>query len=233
MNYVSAAITDIGRVRQQNEDRFVHLPDHRVFGVADGIGGLPHGALAAKQAVAALETLVTQQPVEKSEDLVAILQRVNEVTIAAGERVSPAESIGTTLTVGVITDRLLLGHVGDSRCLLIRPDEVTALTTDHTIGNEGATLGLRATAANQHALTRCIGQTARLRVDIHEVALQPGDLLLFATDGLTKTQTPSEIARLLRTPARALQDRLADLVAITLARGAPDNTTAVAVEITD
>lgn len=236
MNVTSAAITDIGRVRQQNEDRFVRLPEASFFGVADGIGGLPHGATAAQCTIDWLTEAFDPAVIASAADLAPLVTGVNQRVAALGAELSPAYGLGTTLTVGTVRgDRLWLAHVGDSRCLLIRGRETILLTSDHTVINEAR----RRRAAGEdyvvaeryrNALTQCIGQPGAVTVDVIEHRLAPGDIVLFATDGVTKTQSAVEIGETMRGPG-SLEQRLAKMIDVIVGRGAPDNATAVAIEI--
>src|SRR5690606_25577773 len=117
MTFRSAALTDIGRVRRQNEDRFLRNETLGAFGVADGVGGLPGGALAARAAIEQLEAALETHRPQQAEELVPLVREINGKVSAMGTSISPGIGIGTTLTFGVIVAaRLLLAHVGDSRC---------------------------------------------------------------------------------------------------------------------
>src|SRR6185503_18949417 len=98
----AAALTDIGRVRQKNEDRYLFSPDDMLFGVADGVGGLPNGADAAQQTVEEIAQAVHGHPAEEDLDLASIVLRVNDSVAQLGLAVSPTIGIGTTLTFGCI-----------------------------------------------------------------------------------------------------------------------------------
>lgn len=234
MFFESAAITDIGRVRRQNEDRFLLLNPPGFFGVADGIGGLPAGALAAQATVDELAAGIDAPTLRRPGDLIALLHRVNHHVQGIGGEISPGVGIGCTLTCGLFqSDRVWIAHVGDSRCLLLRDGAFTLLTEDHSVENEARRRRARGEQITVHeryraALTRCIGQVEPPEVDVIEQELRPGDQILFATDGVTRVIGEAELAGLLDTD-RPQSDRLADLIELVNRRGGPDNATAVLV----
>ncbi len=228
----SAAITDIGRVRRQNEDRFLRSEEHAFFAVADGIGGLPGGAAAAQACIDALhagaESLAALSALA---DLVPLMHAANRRVLALAERVSPQLGMGSTLLCGAVRgDRLLLSHVGDSRCYLIRAGTARRLTLDHSLANDLARIGgpLPADLDDYQlsALTRCIGQLEPPEVDLIEERLRPGDLVLLATDGVSRVVPDAELATQLGGSA-APAARLSQLIRTVNQRGAPDNATAI------
>src|SRR5690606_32202262 len=102
MNYRSAAITDIGRVRQQNEDRFLRSDEKHLFGVAAGIAGLPAGAAAARRTVEWLSSHFDPAAIHTARDLIALTLEVNRRVCSLGEELSPLLGMGTTLTFGTL-----------------------------------------------------------------------------------------------------------------------------------
>jgi protein phosphatase len=133
----AAALTDIGRVRRENEDRFLLDEKTALFGVADGVGGLPGGAEAAQLAVDEIARAVGRVSLAEEPDLVGIVQRANEVVAALGRNLSPAMGIGSTLTMGCIRrGTFTIAHVGDSRCYMARGREFVRVTEDHSVENE-------------------------------------------------------------------------------------------------
>lgn len=229
----AAALTDIGRVRRRNEDRIVLDEETRLFGVADGIGGLPGGAEAAQLAVEAVKGRMriagTTEP-----DLAAAVREANETVADLGRRLNPLSGIGTTLTVGSFRGpELRLAHVGDSRCYVARAAEFTLLTEDHSVENEARRRRARGEPAyyqpsQRAALTRCIGQPPPLEIDLCVRPLAAGDRYLFCTDGITRVIPDGELAGLVG--SAGTPQLLAELlVAQALRRGGPDNATAVVV----
>lgn len=230
----AAALTDIGRVRRNNEDRYLCDPTARVFGIADGVGGLPGGAEAAQQTVDSITVAFQRLPANTEPDLDGIVQAANEAVSLLGHRISPAMGIGTTLTFGCVRDGTFkLAHVGDSRAYLRRNGEFIRLTEDHSVENEARLRRAKGEVvyyheANRNALTRCIGQPTPPEVDLIIRPLVAGDRYLFCTDGVTRMIPDSELADLVGsgdTPEKVLQT----IITLAIRRGGPDNATGVLV----
>jgi serine/threonine protein phosphatase PrpC len=237
MTLLHAAFTsDIGRIRKENEDRALFDEEAQLFGVADGVGGLPGGAEAAQEAVDVVAAAVAAAGSDGDLDLKLIVTAANDAVATLGRSMSPGLGIGSTLTLGCIRrSRLKLAHVGDSRAYSWRNGDILCLTEDHSVENEARRRRARGevvyySESQRGALTRCIGQALPPEVDLAELPLLPGDRFIFCTDGVTRvisekelrdvvgaTDKPSEIAR--------------SLVELALKRGGPDNATVVAVVI--
>jgi serine/threonine protein phosphatase PrpC len=231
----AAAATDIGRVRRENQDRFLLDAAGRLFGVADGIGGLPGGAEAAQLAVEAFAQWMAADG-SPDPDLAAALREANESVALLGRRISPAVGIGTTLTVASLAGNALrLAHVGDSRCYAWRAGALELLTEDHSVENEARRRRARGEqvyfqASQRGALTRCIGQPPPLDVDVSVRPLLAGDRYVFCTDGISRLIADLELRDLLAATGEP-QDVVDQLVEVALRRGGPDNATAVAVYV--
>jgi serine/threonine protein phosphatase PrpC len=233
-NIRAAFFSDIGKVRKENEDRFLFEESVRLFGVADGVGGLPGGAEAAQETVDIVTAAVLEAPAGTELDLKAIVTAANDSVAALGMKLSPGLGIGSTLTLGCIRgSRLKLAHVGDSRAFVCRAGEITCLTEDHSVENEARRRRARGevvyySEAQRGALTRCIGQAQPPEVDLLDLPVMAGDCYFFCTDGVTRMISERE----LRAAAIAAKDpsHLArGLVALAVERGGPDNATVVAV----
>ena len=228
----AASLTDIGRVRRNNEDRFLLDEPARLFGVADGVGGLPGGAEAAQQSVddvsRAIHALVNgQEP-----DLTAIVHHTNQAVLDLGRRISPAMGIGTTLTFGCVRGTTLqIAHVGDSRLYGWRNGEFRRLSEDHSVENEARLRREKGEVvyyheANRNALTRCIGQPTPPEVDLISRPLAVGDRYLFCTDGVTRMVGDAELATIVGKSAEPVEI-LRELISLAVRRGGPDNATGV------
>jgi protein phosphatase len=229
----SAALSDIGRVRRHNEDRCLHDEALRVFGVADGVGGLPGGAEAAEKAVEVVLATLRAAPADAPADLVRVVDDTNRKVRTLGATVSPVLGLGCTLTFGQVQgNTLVVAHVGDSRCYGWRNREFTQLTDDHSVENEARLRRAHGEVvyyheADRNALTRCIGQPGSPKVDLIRRTLQPGDRYLFCTDGITRMVQEPELGELVSTVSDP-QDLLQKIVALALRRGGPDNASGVA-----
>ena len=229
----AAALTDIGRVRRENEDRFILDEACGLFGVADGVGGLPGGGEAAQLTVDEIVAAFHALAPDREPDLVTIVHHANAMVSALGQRMSPAMGIGTTLTFGIVrAGALQIAHVGDSRCYGICQGEFVRLSEDHSVESEARLRRARGDVvyyheANRNALTRCIGQPTPPEVDVSQRALSAGDRIVFCTDGITRMIPDSEIADILKRHD-APQAVVDELVALAVRRGGPDNATGVA-----
>jgi len=230
----AAALTDIGRVRRENEDRVLIDETGLLFGVADGIGGLPGGGEAAQLAVDEISGSFHALPAGAEPDLVRIARHTNEVVAALGRKMSPSMGIGTTLTFGCIRGRTLqIAHVGDSRAYGWRDGEIALLTEDHSVENEARMRRARGDVvyyheSNRNALTRCIGQPTVPEVDVIIRPLVAGDRYAFCTDGVTRMLPDTELGEILGRGATP-QEAVEELVMLAVRRGGPDNATGVVI----
>lgn len=207
-----------------------------LFGVADGVGGLPGGAEAAQESVDRVAHAIHDLPPGREPDLTAIVHRANECVGLLGQQISPAMGIGATLTFGCVRGGVFkLAHVGDSRCYAWRKGEFSQLTEDHSVENEARLRRAKGEVvyyheANRNALTRCIGQPTPPEVDLILRPIAEQDRYLFCTDGLTRMVPNSELAELVGRSSDP-DEILRELVALAVRRGGPDNVTAVLVVI--
>ncbi len=230
----SAALTDIGRVRTENEDCYIHEVEGMIFGVADGIGGLPGGAEASLATVTTIIEGIAASPGNKAPNLRAIVHAANRAVIDRGQDVSPVMGIGSTLTFGCVRDHmLLLAHVGDSRAYVWRAGVFESITEDHSVENEARMRRERGEVVHFHesnraALTRCIGQPTPPEVDLIVRPLIAGDRYLFCTDGVTRMIGDRELG-LMMGQKDDPEILAGDIVNMAVRRGGPDNATAVVV----
>ncbi len=233
MKLRSAALTDIGKIRSENEDRYLCEEALGIYGIADGIGGLPSGADASACAVdyikAGIKSGVT--------DLNALTLAASEAVLELGQQLNPTYGIGTTLTFGLFRDGCVhLSHVGDSRAYLLRGGRFQGLTEDHNVETEARHLRERGetfvkpTGSNGQALTRCIGQPGLPAVDLKVVPILPGDRYLFATDGITRMVTDAELSQLLKAD-ESPREIMQAIIQLALDRGGYDNVTGVLVVV--
>jgi protein phosphatase len=229
MLLTTAAQTDIGLVRNENEDRFLCDAELRLFAVADGIGGLPGGAEAAETAVNALLRDVRSSP---APDLVRAFAAAQSAVLDLSDRLAPDTGLGTTLCATIIHGKILrVANVGDSRAYLFRGGKLLLLTYDDTVENDvirrrGLGEKIEMQERYRNALTRCIGQPMPLQIEVKEHALEAGDLILVCSDGITRSLPDSLIATHLGV-AREPVLTLGALIAASLERGGNDNATGV------
>ncbi len=232
----AACFSDLGKVRKENEDRMLFDVEAKLFGVADGVGGLPGGGEAAQETVNVVTAAVLATPPDAELDLRGIVTLANSSVAALGVRMSPGLGIGSTLTMGCVRGRRLkLAHVGDSRAFSWRRGDFICLTEDHSVENEARRRRARGevvyySESQRGALTRCIGQIMAPEVDLVDLPLLPDDRILFCTDGVTRLMSEGEMSDLVGKAADP--DEIAHfLVDLAIERGGPDNATVVALII--
>ncbi len=235
MRLRSAALTDIGKIREENEDRFLCDDVLRLYAVADGIGGLAGGGEAAEEAIAQLAGLAGTLPADGQWDFQALFTEINQRVATVGRSSDTTFGIGTTLTVVRLQGRSLqLAHVGDSSAHLHRGNRLEKLTHDHTMENEMRARSVHSLVflnpRTRNALTRCIGQPVTPRAEVLTRPLEEGDRLLLCSDGITRYLSDDEIARAIAKAAEPA-DGLGELVTTANARGGHDNATGVLVFI--
>lgn len=228
--YVSAGITDVGRLRPTNQDAFVELTDVGLWAVADGMGGYRDGDIASRMVCESLQRLGAEGSLESVVN--AIRQRVSEVNRRLYEAsVRPIDPIvsGSTVVILVVrgADCAVL-WAGDSRVYRWRQGQLTQMTTDHTWAAE---LNLQHDDEQaDHAITRAVGGESTLTLDMRCDRVQPGDRYLLCSDGLTRELKDWRIAAALSAPDVKTAAR--QLIDATLQAGARDNVTVVVVEAT-
>jgi len=206
-----AAATDIGCQRGNNEDSFGYDAERHVYVVCDGMGGSAAGEIASGMAVRALiETFEAQSPEGSSEGGIAPIEArllnsvhaANRVVREAAGANMQLHGMGSTLVCACLDgSRVVIGNVGDSRAYLIRNGVCVQVTLDHSLLDEQMRMGLltaeEAAASNlQSVITRAIGATDAVEPDFFAVSLNLDDMLLLASDGLTRYAQPEEIASL-------------------------------------
>jgi PPM family protein phosphatase len=223
--------TNRGLVRQTNEDSF--LVRKGLYVVCDGMGGARGGEVASQMAC---ERMVAIDPVSAGKDEIrAAIVSANE-SISARSLAEPRLlGMGTTLTLALIRDdRLLLGHVGDSRAYLLHDGTLRQITDDHSWVGEMVRRGdLTAAEAAVHphrsVITKALGTEGETEPDLLEIPLESGDRLLLCSDGLSGMVSHDSIQELLRRAddAQAAADALVEAA---IKGGGEDNITVVVVD---
>ncbi len=223
--------TDVGLIRQQNEDALLVDEIGGFFAVADGLGGLPEGALASRLAI---EELGKRLPKVELKDvaLQSMFKDINRKIWSAGRQIHAELGIGTTLTLCVVRGKqLTICHVGDCAVFLFRDKTSRQLTTDHTMEEEflaqhpGEYVFVPEHFA--HTLTRCIGQPGEVECEVTHHTLEEGDRLLLCSDGITKVITEEELL-FLALESNHPQNYVDSLIELANKRGGPDNITSIA-----
>jgi serine/threonine protein phosphatase PrpC len=229
----AVAATDIGLVRERNEDSY--LVDEPLFAVADGMGGHRGGDVASRLAI---ETLASAS---SNEGDVALSERVRQANRAVFERSRSDRAVagmGTTLTAALIDgDRARLAHIGDSRAYLFREGELRMLTEDHTLVQQMVREGeISETEAGRHpqrsVVTRALGIDPSVVVDESIVDLHPGDRVLICSDGLTNMIEDDAVRAILEAEPDT-ERAAAALVRAANDAGGVDNTTVVLIDVAE
>src|SRR5688572_22834848 len=237
-----AARSDVGMVRSGNEDSFFAHASKvgGLFIVADGMGGHAAGEVASEMAVQIvsrelgdLHQLTGQAPREKVAESIKTANRaIYERTINESDK----QGMGTTVSVLLVSGaRWLIGQVGDSRVYLLRDGTLTQLTKDHSYVQEQVDAGLlTADQARVHpysnVITRCVGASMDVAPDLYFGALETGDILLLASDGLTGMLEDEQLVRILSSDGDP-QHWVDRLITEANRRGGLDNITAIVVRI--
>lgn len=226
------AVSDVGRVRQANEDSFMARGDAGLWAVADGMGGHANGQWASRTIVEHLQNAALTGGFD------ADVQAVSEAIHRANARIYAAAleagaAMGSTVTTLLLSgDRFAIFWAGDSRVYVHREGALHRLTSDHTQVQQMVEAGyLSAEEAKghpmSHVLARAVGVEPTLELDAVSDAIEAGDKFLLCSDGLTGLVTDDEIAEVLgQHTARTASERLVELC---LSRGAPDNVTVLVV----
>ena len=190
-----AACTDLGKVRDGNEDSLLVLGSE-VIAVADGMGGHAAGEVASKQALETLKQRLVSETAKRYDE-VSLQRMLTAAIVAANHDVYELSKqdgyagMGTTLTVARLEkERVTYAHVGDSRLYLYRDGSLQQITTDHSLVAEMLRQGYLTEAEAAHhprrnVITRAVGTADEVKVDSDIFAWRPGDALLLCTDGLT------------------------------------------------
>lgn len=253
---VSGGVTDVGRVRTNNEDSFRILESLNLFILSDGMGGEAHGEIASAMAVETVANCCSR-PEGTKEDTDATLSgsaganpspqtkllqnavlRANLNIHQSAQKHPEQRGMGATLTAGWINGSTLsIAHVGDSRAYLLRTGSLQQLTNDHSLVAEQVRRGIltpqQAEESDmQSVLLRALGANPEVEVDVDQVSLMPRDVLLFCSDGLTRMVTEPEIAGSLQAETDP-QSAAQKLVELANERGGLDNVSVIVARVQD
>lgn len=226
--------TDVGRVRDGNQDSYVaRLP---LFAVADGMGGHLGGDVASATAIETISSGLQGSDGKVEEAALAdVVQRANRAIWDRSQSDPSLRGMGTTCTVLLLQeDDAVVAHVGDSRLYLLREGGFEQLSQDHTLVGQMVREGrLSQEEARHHpqrsVITRALGADPDVRVDAFRLELREGDIVLICSDGLTSMVPDEDIAEVLDT-ATDPQEAADRLVEIANEAGGEDNITVVVLD---
>ncbi|MGH3930594.1 MAG: PP2C family protein-serine/threonine phosphatase [Pseudonocardiaceae bacterium] len=211
MSFRCAGLSDRGRVRESNEDRWSADVELGLFVVSDGMGGLPAGEVAAEIAVATLPTLITTHfgaapditVPEATQRLRTVLAELS-ADVRAESRDNPRRAgMGATAVVALVRQATaLIGHLGDSRAYLWRANSLQRLTRDHSLAQGLLDSGViteqqAAEHPARHQLAYYLGMDGEVVADVRPITLHPADRLLLCSDGLTNMLDDARIQGIL------------------------------------
>jgi len=250
---VSSGLSDVGRVRTNNEDSFRIVEALNLFILSDGMGGEAHGEVASAMAVDAVNkycetekedsgaTVLDEVPANISSQTRRLRQAVAQANFQifqSAQKNPEQRGMGATITALWLKDTLMsIAHVGDSRAYLLRNGNLQQLTNDHSLVAEQVRRGLitpqqAEESEMQSVLLRALGAHPEVEIDVDEVEIIPRDVLLLCSDGLTRMVTEPEIAGALQaeTIPSAAGERL---IALANENGGIDNVTVIVVRFED
>lgn len=234
LQWLSASVTDVGRVRQLNEDSILDLPKRGIWAVADGMGGHAAGDVASGEIVSALAQLNAPDNLNACSGQVAgaILHVNDRLRSIANER-GASTVIGSTVVAACARgSRMAILWAGDSRAYRFRNNRLEQLTRDHDLASDmaarNASEELMNAIVNSNVVSRAVGAHDELQIDEIRVAVEPGDAYLLCSDGLYKEVGDDGMSGALREtdPGRAC----ARLMDAALLAGGRDNVSAIVIQ---
>ena len=256
MNFTAAGLSDVGLQREHNEDSFCILSEHRLFVVADGMGGHRAGDIASRMATAEIKTFFDAATLDDDgqwqEDgdsdltpdqsrLVSAVKLANQRIFQASVRNRSVQGMGTTI-VGALFNRrdrkIHIAHVGDSRAYRIRDGAITQLTRDHSLLNDYLLVMPNLTDAQKERLpsnviTRALGMQNGVAVDVCFDRVEPDDVYVLCSDGLNGMVDDDRILALVKESRGDIEWATKALVSEANKNGGEDNITVVLVQITE
>ena len=239
VHYMASAITDRGRKRPSNEDAFGYSDEDGVYVVCDGMGGAAAGEIASSLAVDEVLRLTdgAGHDAESFAVPAALEQAIaaaNEAIYTRSQRNQRLSGMGTTMVALAVRDvHAWVLNVGDSRCYRLRQGRLEQITADHSLVEEQVRMG-RMTSAEasrsplKNVITRALGTQSRVTPDVFALEIEPGDLFLLCTDGLTRELTDNAIEAMLCNNG-SLTEHCANLVEAAKRAGGHDNVTCLLV----
>ena len=249
-----AAKTDVGCVRVRNEDNFGYDSDRGIFIVCDGMGGQAAGEVASRIAVESLLKYFRQSPQHNacrthadiapeniSKRAIALSEAIRLANTAICEAASRDEEhagMGSTVVCVLADENLFsVGHVGDSRVYLIRGGAIQQLTQDHSLVTEQLRLGLISAeqakeSKLQNVITRALGSEQTVEPDLDDLMAVSDDVLVLASDGLTRALSDQEILAAVDAAA-GLGHACDDLIQSAKDAGGEDNITCLLIRFVE
>ena len=232
--------TNVGKIRERNEDSLLIDEDLGLYIVADGMGGHAGGAEASACCVNAVRASLYEQFASGCLDrrsapgrMARAVEHANREVLRMSRKYPALRGCGTTVTaLQFVGDTAWIAHVGDTRAYHLRDGDLWLITSDHTVAAERVRAGfdkLEDVSDQDHMLMRAVGTDPQIQVDVLQIPAIPGDRFLLCSDGLTLHLSPREIREICnathgKTTAEAC-------VGTALDRGGEDNVTVLVVDV--
>lgn len=250
-------LTDVGLMRDHNEDAVASDERYGFVLLADGMGGYNAGEVASEIAVLSIAAELTEalehQPAEVNEMRLTshyfgemqaeaklvktAVKNANDSIYNVSISVPECEGMGTTIVLGLFANnQLLVGHIGDSRLYRFRDLKLTQLTEDHSLLQEQINAGLITIeqakfATNKNLVTRALGVDPQVELTLQEYDVAVGDIYLLCSDGLSDLLDASNIESILAAPMVNLEHAANDLVNMANDYGGTDNISVILVHV--
>jgi protein phosphatase len=255
MNFIAAGLSDVGLHREHNEDSFCILSEHRLFVVADGMGGHLAGDVASRMATSEMTAFFDETRIDGAEwhrgddarltpdqnRLVSAVKLANQRIFQASIQNRSVQGMGTTVVGALYTreDRKIhIAHVGDSRAYRVRAGGIAQLTRDHSLLNDYLLVMPNLTTAQRERLpsnviTRALGMQDGVAVDLYFENVEPGDVYVLCSDGLNGMVSDERILGIVQGAGADVEIAAKALIAQANRNGGEDNITVVVVRITE
>ena len=249
----SVGLSDVGRVREHNEDTIGVDPDIGLMVLADGMGGYNAGEVASGIAVKTIMSLV-KEAVAQSEMTAAdadtglsrpsivlrdAIIRANKIIFQTAKTQPQCEGMGTTIVACIFADnKVSVAHVGDSRLYRLRANHFEQLTLDHSLLQELVDRGFysqaeAARATNKNYVTRALGVEPTVDVEIHEHVAQKGDVYVLCSDGLSDMVEDDDIHLTISTFSANLETVAKQLIQLSNDNGGRDNVSLILAQVAE
>jgi PPM family protein phosphatase len=251
--FAHVELTDVGRVREHNEDDIGAQPEIGLWVLADGMGGYNAGEVASGIAVKTIIDLVTEACKREKRDAIEpetgfmrqtivlrdAIARANKIIHQTAQSQPQCEGMGTTLVACLFyDDRISIAHVGDSRLYRLRDNRFEQITMDHSLLQELVDRGFYSQeeaqrSTNRNYVTRALGVDLNVEVEVQEVEVRKGDYFLLCSDGLPDMVEDEDIHLTINTFNTDLNTIGEQLIKLTNDNGGRDNVSIILVRVID
>lgn len=242
---LASGLSDIGLVRENNEDVWAKLTQQRFFALADGMGGHQAGEVAAQEAVDKLCEILSRRLSNKDENIdldiareiiIDAIHEVNTHVYKMSRQEIDLRGMGTTLCFLYFHPKgLIYGNIGDSRIYRFRHQKLSQITKDHSLLRELIDKGKMSEAhienfAYKNIITKAIGTEVFVEPSVRSCDVLDHDLYLMCSDGLSDVVTPQQIEFILN-KKQSLKDTVHELIETAKTQGSQDNITVVIAKV--